>query len=114
MTWSSEIRNLDIGIRKRGAGQTAVVGRNPGGSKGGRGIDRYSVSGQIGILIRGDHLRELKLLAERGEDGCADQTGSVVDHEGHFRGRHGLGSNDEVAFVFAGEGIEDYNEFAIF
>lgn len=38
----------------------------------------------------------------------------MVDHEGHFWGGHGFSSDDEIAFIFAGEGIEDYYEFAIF
>ena len=35
-----------------------------------------------------------------------------MDHEGHFVGRHIFGGEDEVAFIFAGGGVEDYDEFA--
>lgn len=46
--------------------------------------------------------------------GCADYAGGVSDHEGHFFGRHVAGGDYQVAFVFAGGGIEDDDEFAIF
>ena len=36
----------------------------------------------------------------------------MVDHEGHFFGGHIFGSEDEVTFIFAGGGVEDYDEFA--
>ena len=36
----------------------------------------------------------------------------MVDHEGHFVGGHIFGGEDEVAFIFAGGGVEDYDEFA--
>ena len=38
----------------------------------------------------------------------------MSDHEGHLLGCDGLGCNDEVAFIFTGLGVENYNEFALF
>ena len=36
----------------------------------------------------------------------------MVDHKGHFVGGHIFGGEDEVAFIFAGGGVEDYDKFA--
>lgn len=37
----------------------------------------------------------------------------VADHKGHFFGCDGFGGDDEVAFVFAGGGVEDDDEVAV-
>ena len=47
-------------------------------------------------------------------EGSADKATGMSDHEGHLLGCDGLGCNDEVAFIFAGLGVEDYDEFALF
>ena len=36
----------------------------------------------------------------------------MPDHKGHFLGGDVFGGDDEVAFIFAGDGVEDYDEFA--
>ena len=45
---------------------------------------------------------------------AADQAAGVADHEGGFLGGEVLGCADEVAFVFAGGGVEDDDEGAGF
>ena len=47
-------------------------------------------------------------------EGSADKATGMSDHEGHLLGCDGLGCNNEVAFIFAGLGVEDYDEFAFF
>lgn len=38
----------------------------------------------------------------------------MTDHEGHFGGGEVGGGDDEVAFIFAREVVEDDDEFAVF
>lgn len=47
----------------------------------------------------------------RGDRG-ADKSARVLDHKGHFLGCNIFGCYDEVAFVFAGDGVKDYDELA--
>jgi len=42
----------------------------------------------------------------------AEVAGGVADEEGAFGRGEGAGGDDEVAFVFAGWGVEDYEEVA--
>jgi hypothetical protein len=83
---------------------------------GQRGICVYGngVGGAIWVLVTGDHLRERERLAKGGQNWCADEAGCVPDHEGHFGGGNVLRGDDEVAFIFAREIIENDYEVAIF
>jgi len=47
-----------------------------------------------------------------GGHGRAEIAGGVADHEGGFGGGKVGGGDDEVAFVFAGGGVEDNEEVA--
>jgi hypothetical protein len=48
-----------------------------------------------------------------GQDGHADQTGGVTDHEGHLLRSDRFRCDDQVGFVFAVGVVENYYEFAI-
>ena len=37
----------------------------------------------------------------------------MADHEGHFFGCQGGGSDNEVAFIFTGGGVKDDDEIAV-
>ena len=65
-------------------------------------------------LVLGHHLREREVRGEGGRDGRADEAAGVLDHEGHLFGRHVLGGDDEVAFVFARGRVQDDDEVAAF
>jgi hypothetical protein len=52
-------------------------------------------------------LRELESGRAGGEERCAEVAGGVADEEGGFGGGEGAGGDDQVAFVFAGFGVED-------
>lgn len=54
------------------------------------------------------------MLGECGGHGTADDARGVAVHEGHLLGGDVLCGDDEIAFVFAREIVEDDDEFAIF
>ena len=48
-----------------------------------------------------------------GWESGAEEAGGVADEEGAFRRREVLGGDDEVAFVLAVCGVEDYEGLAV-
>ena len=72
-------------------------------------IDRYRVRGAIGIFIcrSSNHGREIETACEIYGQRSADEAGGVADHEGHLRSGEVLGGDDQVAFIFAGDGVQD-------
>jgi hypothetical protein len=57
-------------------------------------------------------LWELEGCRAHGEERCAEVAGGVADEEGGFGGREVAGGDYQVAFVFAGFGVEDDNGIA--
>lgn len=70
------------------------------------------VSGAVRIRVVRHHLRQLQLRGACDGDWSADVAGGVPDHERGFGGGEVFGGDYEVAFVLAGGGVEDYDEFA--
>lgn len=70
-------------------------------------VDSDGVGGAVWVGVVRDHLREFEAGGLGGEEGRADVTRGVPDHEGGFCGREVLRGDDEVAFVFAVGGVED-------
>ena len=89
-----------------------------GGYSGSHGlgscIDGDGIGGTVDFGVVGHHLGEAKVRRYGGGDRAADQTRGVADHEGGFGGGEVLGSDNEVAFIFAVGGVEDDDEGAAF
>ena len=81
-----------------------------------RGVEGNRVRRPFNLrgLVLGHHLREREVRGDGGRDGRADEAAGVLDHEGHLFGRHVLGGDDEVAFVFARGRVQDDDEVATF
>lgn len=78
------------------------------------GVYGDSIRRSIWIFIACNHLWKIEGLGQGGRHWCTYEAGGVADHESHFLGGHVGGSNNEVAFILAGEVIEDYYELAVF
>ena len=59
------------------------------------------VCSALGVLVVGDHGRQVHLVGTLVAQGCADHAGGVADHEAHQLGGCVLGGEDDVTFVFA-------------
>ena len=95
----------EAAIRGRDAGREVRVARIDGDGVGG--------AVRIGVGLGRDHGRELEGVAAAGGERSAHVSRRVSDHEGGFGGGQGGGGHDEVAFVFAREGVEDDDEVAV-
>lgn len=84
-----------------------IARRNPRGHTLVVRIHADSVSRPIWVRVLAHHLRQLQRFRALRREGRANQTARVADHEGHLFGGDVFGGYDEVAFVFAGGGIED-------
>ena len=107
MSRPSEIRFSFAPVRQPAARQRAIVRGDSGRDGFARGVDGDGVRGSFGVFVRDHHLREFEGGGARGEQGRAEVAGGVADEEGGFGGGEGAGGDDQVAFVFAGFGVED-------
>ena len=107
MSRPSEIRFPPLAVRQPAARQRAVVRGDSGADIVARGVDGDGVRRAFGVFVRDDHLRELEGGGAHGQQGRAEVAGGVADEEGGFGGREGARGDDQVAFVFAGFGVED-------
>jgi hypothetical protein len=103
----SEIRFSFATVRQPAARQRAIVRGDSGRDGFARGVDGDGVRGAFGVFVRDYHLRELEGGGAHGEQGRAEVAGGMADEEGGFGGREGAGGDYQVAFVFAGFGVED-------
>ena len=94
--------------------KSTIVRRYPRGRADGVKGNGVRRSFQLRGLTLWYHLRELEITSEGRGDGYADETAGVLDHEGHFFGRHVFRGDDEVSFVFARGGVHDYDEITAF
>ena len=107
MSRPSEVRFPPLAVRQPAARQRAVVRGDPGGDVVAGGVDGDGVRGAFRVFVRGDHLRQLEGGGAHGQERRAEVAGGVADEEGGFGGREGARGDDQVAFVFAGFGVED-------
>ena len=107
MSRPSEILLAPLPIRQPAARQRAIVRGDSGRHFIRGGVDGDGVRGSFGVFVRDYHLREFEGGGARGEQGRAEVAGGVADEEGGFGGGEGAGGDYQVAFVFAGFGVED-------
>ena len=107
MSRPSEIRFSFAPVRQPAARQRAIVRGDSGRDGFARGVDGDGVRGSFGVFVRHDHLREFEGGGADGEEGGAEVAAGVADEEGGFGGGEGAGGDYQVAFVFAGFGVED-------
>ena len=87
-------------VREDLHGACAVRRGNAGAHAGGR-IAGDGVGGALGVLVVGDHGRQVHLVGTLVAHGRAHDAGGVANHEAHQLGGCVLGSEDDVTFVFA-------------
>ena len=96
------------------ARDAAIVRADARADGGVRGVDGDGVGGAVGVGVGGggDHGREVEEGGAGGGEGRAEVARGVPDEEGGFGGAEVSGGYDQVAFVFAGGGVEDDEEVA--
>ena len=95
---AGDVRRGGGGIGKNLHGACAVRRRDAGAHAGGR-IAGDGVGGALGILVVGDHGRQLHLVGALVAHGGAHHAGGVANHEAHQLGGCVLGGKDNVALV---------------
>ena len=87
--------------------QRAIVRRNSRRDLLAGGVYGDCVGCSLGVFVLDYHLREVEGLRAAGEERGAQVAAGVADQEGGFGGGEGAGGDYQVAFVFAGFGVED-------
>jgi hypothetical protein len=113
MSRPPKTRRLGTRVRKHATRERAIRRADARRDARVRGVDADSVRGLVGVGVVGDHLREVQGCGARDGERGTQVAGAVADHEGGFCGGQGGGGDDEVAFVFAGWGVEDDDEFVV-
>ena len=87
-------------VDQRLDGGRAVVGGDAGGDAGG-GLDRHRERRAVLGAVAAGHRRQAKALAALARQRQADQAAAMLGHEVDRLGRHVVGGQHQVAFVFA-------------
>lgn len=53
------------------------------------------------------------MSSQGGRNRTANEAAGMTDHEGHLFGRGIFSCEDEIAFVLAGDRVEDYDKFTV-